>query len=107
MNIMSTSVIERTREIGIRKAIGAQNQDILAQFLMEAVFVCACGGLIGLLFGAVIIYLISWISGYAFPPSWSMALTSIIVSMLVGVVSGYYPAYRAAKLKPIDALRYE
>jgi putative ABC transport system permease protein len=107
MNIMSTSVIERTREIGIRKAIGAQNQDILAQFLMEAVFVCVCGGLIGLLFGAVIIYFISWISGYDFPPSWTMALTSIMVSMLVGIVSGYYPAYRAAKLKPIDALRYE
>lgn len=107
MNIMSTSVIERTREIGIRKAIGAQNRDILFQFLMEAVFVCACGGLIGLLFGTVIIYFISWLSGYAFPPSWSMAFASIIVSMLVGVLSGYYPAFRAARLKPIEALRYE
>ena len=107
MNIMSTSVIERTREIGIRKAIGAQNQDILTQFLMEAIFVCACGGLIGLLFGMVLIYIISLISGYDFPPSWSMALSSIVVSMLVGILSGYYPAHRAARMKPIDALRYE
>ncbi|KPJ95677.1 MAG: hypothetical protein AMJ53_02220 [Gammaproteobacteria bacterium SG8_11] len=107
MNIMSTSVIERTREIGVRKAIGAQNQDILFQFLMEATYVSTIGGFIGLLFGIVAVYVVSIISRYALDPSWTMAFIAIFVSMLVGIISGFYPAYRAAKLRPVDALRFE
>jgi len=107
MNIMSTSVIERTREIGVRKAIGAQNQDILFQFLMEATYVSTLGGFIGLVLGIVAVYVVSIISEYDLDPSWSMALVAIIVSMLVGIISGFYPAYRAARLRPVDALRFE
>ena len=107
MNIMSTSVIERTREIGIRKAIGAQSQDILAQFLMEAIFVSIIGGIIGLLLGLVMVSVISIVSGFNFPPSWLMGIISILVSVIVGIMSGYYPAYRASRMKPVDALRYE
>jgi putative ABC transport system permease protein len=107
MNIMSTSVIERTREIGVRKAIGAQNHDILFQFLMEATYVSTIGGFIGLLLGIVAVYVVSIISQYDLDPSWSMAIIAIIVSMLVGIVSGFYPAYRAANLRPVDALRFE
>lgn len=107
MNIMSTSVIERTREIGIRKAIGAQNPDILSQFLMEAAFVSILGGIIGMILGLVLIFAISLLSGFDFPPLWSMGFISLLVSVVVGIISGYYPAYRAANLKPVDALRYE
>ncbi|MCG6969236.1 MAG: ABC transporter permease [Gammaproteobacteria bacterium] len=107
MNIMSTSVIERTREIGVRKAIGAQNHDILFQFLMEATYVSTIGGFIGLLLGIVAVYVVSMVSEYDLNPSWSMGFVAIVVSMLVGIVSGFYPAYRAAKLRPVDALRFE
>ncbi len=107
MNIMSTSVIERTREIGIRKALGARNNDILSQFLMEAAFVSALGGFIGVLIGVIVAKIISAVSGYPLDPSWSMALIALIVSIGVGVLSGFYPARRAASLKPVDALRYE
>jgi putative ABC transport system permease protein len=107
MNIMSTSVIERTREIGVRKAKGAQNHDILFQFLMEATYVSTIGGFIGLLLGIVAVYVVSMVSEYDLNPSWSMGFVAIVVSMLVGIVSGFYPAYRAAKLRPVDALRFE
>ena len=107
MNIMSTSVIERTREIGVRKAIGAQNQDILFQFLMEATYVSTIGGFIGLLLGIIAVYIVSFVSDYQLAPSWSMAIIAILVSMIVGIVSGFYPAYRAARLRPVDALRFE
>ncbi len=107
MNIMSTSVIERTREIGVRKAIGAQNQDILFQFLMEATYVSTIGGFIGLLLGIIAVYIASVVSHYELEPSWGMAFIAIVVSMIVGIVSGFYPAYRAAKLRPVDALRFE
>jgi len=107
MNIMSTSVIERTREIGVRKAIGAQNKDIMFQFLMEAMYVSTLGGIIGLLLGLVAVYVTSIVTGYALDPSWSMAIVALLVSMLVGIASGFYPAFRAAKMRPVDALRYE
>ncbi|MDH5326616.1 MAG: ABC transporter permease [Gammaproteobacteria bacterium] len=107
MNIMSTSVIERTREIGIRKAMGAQYSDILAQFLLESVYVTSVGGVIGLLLGVGVIYATGLFIGYPIHPSWYMALVALLVSMLVGIVSGYYPAHRAATMKPVDALRYE
>ncbi|NOZ54187.1 MAG: FtsX-like permease family protein [Gammaproteobacteria bacterium] len=106
MNIMSTTVVERTREIGIRKALGAQNSDILFQFLMEAITVSAIGGIIGLSMGIVITYLVAWFSGFPLSPSWLMAFIAVAVSVVVGLISGFYPAHRAARLKPVEALRY-
>ena len=107
MNIMGTSVVERTREIGIRKALGAYRRDILLQFLMEATVVSIIGGIFGLMLGMFAGLIIELLSGYDLDVSWSTAVTAIIVSISVGIVSGYIPAYRASKLKPVDALRYE
>lgn len=107
MNIMSTSVIERTREIGIRKAIGATNRDVLMQFLMEATAVSTIGGVIGLILGAIAALVLGWIFLIPISPHWLTAIAAIVVSTLVGVISGYYPAHRAAGLKPVVALRYE
>jgi putative ABC transport system permease protein len=107
MNIMSTSVVERTREIGIRKALGAYRRDILAQFLMEATAVSIIGGVLGMVLGIFTGHAISYFSGYDLGVSWSSAILAIIVSVGVGMLSGYYPAHRAANMKPVDALRYE
>ncbi len=107
MNIMLVTVTERTREIGIRKAIGAKNKDILRQFLIEAIVMTTSGGLIGLLFGVSIANLVGKFT--PFPPvvTVSSIIISISFSMTVGLFFGYYPARRAAKLDPIEALRYE
>jgi len=105
MNIMFVSVQERTKEIGIRKAIGATKNMILAQFLMEAITICVIGGLIGLMMAGGL----SFIINKFFPstmPLW-LAMTSILLSVFVGIISGVVPSYRAARLDPIDALRYE
>ena len=105
MNIMFVSVQERTKEIGVRKAIGATKNMILTQFLMEAITICLIGGLIGLTMASGL----SFVINKFFPstmPMW-LALTSILLSVLVGVLSGVVPSYRAARLDPIDALRYE
>lgn len=107
MNIMGTSVVERTREIGIRKALGAYRRDILSQFLMEATVVSVIGGICGMFLGLVAGFGIGYISGYDLGVSWSTALVALIVSIGVGIASGYFPAHRAANLKPVDALRYE
>lgn len=107
MNIMSTSVIERTREIGIRKALGAQFQDIRFQFLMEATAVSTIGGAIGLVIGTIATFLIGFFTGYDFYPSWTMALVAVTVSAVVGMMSGYFPARHAARLNPVEALRHE
>ena len=107
MNIMTTSVIERTREIGIRKAIGASNKDIHNQFLLEAIFISSIGGILGLLIGGIISYIITIYTGLPAIPQWYIILLAILVTMIVGVISGYYPAQRAASLKPVDALRYQ
>jgi putative ABC transport system permease protein len=108
MNIMLVSVTERTREIGIRKAIGARKADIIVQFLTEAVVLTALGGIIGLLIG----WLISRAAGLVFPnlptevPLWA-AVSGVLVSVGVGLFFGIWPAGRAARLDPVDALRYE
>lgn len=107
MNIMLVSVTERTREIGIRKAVGAKRRHILTQFMTEAVGICLFGGLIGILLGVAVGLLIA--KAFKLPPV--IPLWSIFVgmgfSLLIGVVFGTYPALKAAKLDPIEALRYE
>lgn len=107
MNIMLVSVTERTREIGIRKAIGATRKDVLIQFLVEAMFISGTGGLIGTILGLIIQSIISMSLGL--PPVVSIPTIAIAVlfSCAVGVFFGIYPANKAAKLDPIDALRYE
>jgi putative ABC transport system permease protein len=107
MNIMSTSVIERTREIGLRKAVGAQDRDILFQFLMEAVFVSVVGGAAGLLLGGSASWVLATLSDFPLIPSWLNVAAAIVVSISVGLASGYYPAQRAARMNPVEALRYE
>lgn len=107
MNIMSTSVLERTREIGIRKAIGADKQAILLQFLMEAIMISSIGGIFGLILGIAAGYALILYTGMPLSPSWPMVFISMAVSIAVGLISGYYPAHRAANLKPVEALRFE
>jgi len=107
MNIMSTSVIERTREIGIRKALGAQYEDIRFQFLMEATTVSTIGGVIGLLLGVAATYIIGFTTGYEFGPSWIIGIIAISVSAIVGMMSGFFPSRHAARLNPVEALRHE
>ncbi len=105
MNIMYVSVSERTREIGIRKAIGARRSAILFQFLVESALICLIGGVIGL----IISYPLSLLANQVLPTSMpiSVVALSLLVSLFVGVVSGFLPAYRASKMDPVDALRYE
>lgn len=108
MNIMLVSVSERTREIGIRKAIGAKKQDILIQFLIEALMLTGIGGLIGILFGVLIIkYVIGAFDMITPVYSIPWIVASFSISLVIGVVFGIFPAYKAAKLSPIEALRNE
>jgi len=107
MNIMLVSVTERTKEIGIRKAIGARRKDILTQFLIEAVTVTALGGAIGVGTGFGLAYIISALIGFPLLVSVASAVLGVGVSSVVGIVSGLWPAWRAAKLDPIEALRAE
>jgi putative ABC transport system permease protein len=107
MNIMLVSVTERTREIGLRMAIGARGSDILGQFLTEAVLLCMVGGLIGLTLGAGVSFALSKLLGWPMYISPLIVLVAIAASATVGVVFGFVPARRAAGLNPIDALRYE
>ena len=106
MNVMLVSVTERTKEIGIRKALGAKKSDILIQFLIEALVLCICGGLIGVLCGLGIGELLNNM-GYSFSPSTSIVLIAFSSSALIGIIFGIFPASKAAKLNPIEALHTE
>ena len=107
MNIMLVSVTERTKEIGIRKSIGARSQDILRQFLTEAVMISEAGGILGIILGVVGGDLLAiWLkANLIFPFGWAIA--GLVVCSAIGIGFGFYPAYRAAALDPIDALRFE
>lgn len=107
MNIMLVSVTERTREIGIRKAIGANPAVIRRQFLIEAIVICLLGGVLGILLGIAIGNIISLVMGGGFIIPWLFIGLGLALCVLVGVVSGYYPAKKASKLDPVEALRYE
>jgi len=107
MNIMLVTVTERTKEIGLLKALGAKNKNILAQFLIEAIVLTISGGIIGILIGMAVSYIASNAMGIPFVVEASSILLSCGVSIGVGILFGYYPASQAAKLNPIDALRYE
>lgn len=107
MNIMLVSVTERTREIGTRKALGATNGNIRVQFVVESMIVCLFGGMIGVVLGTALGYAGSNLMGYAALPSFGSILLAFGFSLAIGVFFGYYPANKAAKLDPIEALRYE
>ncbi len=107
MNIMLVSVTERTREIGIRKAMGATSNTIRNQFLAEAVVIGVMGGLLGIFFGILIGNIMSLILDSSFVVPWLWIISGIVLCILVGLVSGIIPAMKAARLNPIDALRYE
>jgi ABC-type antimicrobial peptide transport system permease subunit len=107
MNIMLVSVTERTREIGLRMAVGARGRDILRQFLVEAVVLCMLGGAAGILLGRGGSYLVRKLLSWPTEPSLPAVLAAVGVSVAVGVIFGYYPAWKASRLDPIQALRYE
>lgn len=108
MNIMLVSVTERTREIGVRKAIGATPKKIRLQFLIEAILICIMGGIGGVIIGLGIGNIISnIIQAGNFVAPWQWVFMGFVVCLIVGLISGYYPAFKASRLDPIDALRYE
>lgn len=107
MNIMSTSVLERTREIGLRKAVGATSMEIQMQFLSESVLISFTGGILGLIVGILFNEVTAIYTGLHVQLSWESAILSCFVALSVGILSGYYPAKRAASMLPVNALRYE
>lgn len=106
MNVMLVSVTERTKEIGIRKALGAKKRDILIQFLMEALVLCTCGGILGIICGLGIGTLLGDM-GYTFSPSIFICVIAFASSAIIGIVFGIFPANKASNLNPIDALHTE
>jgi putative ABC transport system permease protein len=105
MNIMLVSVTERTKEIGLRMAVGARPRDVMSQFLIEATLIALIGGVIGILIGTGIAIIVAAQAGWPLVINPMVALAAFLFSGLVGVVSGFYPAFRAARLDPVEALR--
>jgi putative ABC transport system permease protein len=107
MNIMLVSVTERTKEIGTRKALGATRSDIRNQFLTEAIVICQIGGIVGVLLAVILGAFISMSMGGSFVIPWAWIGMGLAICFVVGLISGLYPAVKASKLDPIEALRYE
>ena len=107
MNIMLVSVTERTREIGIRKSLGAKRKDIMRQFIIEAATTSSAGGIIGIIFGLGAAYGAGILMDMTVAPSWNAVIIAFSVSVAIGMIFGYFPANKAAKMNPIDALRYD
>jgi putative ABC transport system permease protein len=107
MNIMLASILERTREIGVRRAVGARQSDIIRQFLIEAVLISFVGGLMGILVGFGMSSLIGWLAGWTTIVTWISIVLAFVVSVSVGLIFGIYPARKAARLDPVEAIRYE
>lgn len=107
MNIMLVSVTERTREIGLRMAVGAKSRDILQQFIVESITLCLIGGTIGIGFGRLSSALVKYFLHWPVEPSLQAVIVAVIVSVTVGMVFGFYPAWKASRMDPIEALRFE
>ncbi len=107
MNIMLASILERTREIGLRRAVGARQSDVVRQFVIEAVMISFVGGTFGIGFGFVMSRMIAWLAGWSTIVTASSILLAFFVSITVGLVFGIYPAVQAARLDPVEAIRYE
>ena len=107
MNIMLVSVTERTREIGVRKALGASRRNIMMQFLIETIVICLLGGILGIILGVGVGNLVAYFAGGSFIFPWLWITIALITCTVVGFASGFYPALRAAALDPIESLRYE
>lgn len=107
MNIMLASILERTREIGLRRAVGARQSDIVRQFVVEATMISFAGGTIGVLLGFIISRAIAWLAGWSTVVTFSSIALAFLVSISVGLVFGIYPATKAARLDPVEAIRYE
>jgi len=107
MNIMLISVTERTREIGIRKSLGARRRNILNQFLLEAIILCNIGGIFGVLVGFGLGNIVTFFTDFAISIPLNWAIIGLVFCTAVGLIFGYWPAYKAASLSPIESLRYE
>jgi putative ABC transport system permease protein len=107
MNIMLAGILERTREIGLRRAVGARQSDIVRQFVVEATMISVAGGLLGVFLGFIVSRLIAWLAGWSTIVTGGSIALGFLVSISVGLIFGIYPATKAARLDPVEAIRYE